>query len=269
MGKYGLIQIDRGILTHHLFGNDPLTRREAWLWMLCEATYTKDGRVKDVAGVSVKIKRGQFTHSIRFIAKSWKWSKSKTDRYIGRLKTETMIETDNGTGQLVITICNYETFQDVTKYRGTVNKTQNGTGAGQERDRSGTNLTPEVIPEVKKVIKDNTSSKNDVVVVNGYSFDVFWGLVPRKVGKVVAEKALQKAMKGGADFNEICAAMKKLECGCRFNGTQDKCVHPSTWLNEKRWLDDDLPHYAVSGKNKGSGWSQALNELSEKGLFDE
>ena len=113
--------------------------------------------------------------------------------------------------------------------------------------------------------EDNTSSKNDVVVMNRYSFDVFWGLVPRKIGRGGAEKALQKAMKGGADFNEICTAMEKLESGCRLNGTQDKCAHPSTWLNEKRWLDDDLPYYAVRIKNKDG----LVSELEQEGFFDD
>jgi hypothetical protein len=137
MTELGVFAVDRGVFDHPLLARDvskePFSRAEAWLWLLAGAAW-KDRRYSR-AGHVLTLRRGQLSHSLRYIASAWGWSKSATERFLGRLKTETMIETDTGTGALVITICNYDAYQRVSLPTGTQTGTDGGTAAGQQRDR--------------------------------------------------------------------------------------------------------------------------------------
>lgn len=139
----GLYTMKRGWMEHHLFKDEPYTRAQAWEWMIGEAAWKETKRF--IGGITVPIRRAQFSHSIRFMAEKWGWTKSKVERFVSRLKTETMIETANETGQLVVTICNYENYQLSSE---TSTETQKRTAAGQHRDKE------EEGKEVNKEIQD-------------------------------------------------------------------------------------------------------------------
>ena len=116
----------------------PFCRGYAWDWLVAHAIWSPEGYQDDVGGQMIKLSRGQLSYSIRFMAAKWGWSRTATERFIKRLETETMIGTDTGTGQLVITICNYDKYQTDQDQTGTANGTVTGTAAGQQRDSSGT-----------------------------------------------------------------------------------------------------------------------------------
>jgi len=162
--REGLFTVDRGVFKHPLFDNGkPYTELEAWLWLLSEAKW-RDGRyrVTSKSRALVTLKRGELSSAIRGMADVWNWSKSSVKRYIDLLKSETMIETrietESGTGQIVISIRNYNIYQDFERYRGTDRGTPDGTGSGtannenlgQMRDGSGTDAGQYITP-------DNTS----------------------------------------------------------------------------------------------------------------
>lgn len=133
MSERGVFAIDRGIFDHPVFADERLTEREAWQWLIAEAAWRE--RAKRVGSVVVQLKRGQLAASVRFMAEAWGWSKSRVGRFLDRLKIETMVSTDNWTGVLVITICNYDKYQRVSLPDGTVTGTPSGTAAGQRRDK--------------------------------------------------------------------------------------------------------------------------------------
>jgi hypothetical protein len=137
MSERGVFAVDRGIWEHPSFANEPLTEREAWIWLIGEASFK--ARARNIGGKVVQLDRGQLAASVRFMAERWKWSKSRVDRFLKRLKIETMIGTDVGTGLLVITICNYDRYQRVSlpdwdTIRDAERDTD-GTVAGQSRDK--------------------------------------------------------------------------------------------------------------------------------------
>lgn len=133
MSERGVFAVDRGIWDHPAFADEPLTEREAWQWLIGEASFK--ARSRNIAGRVVELKRGQLAASVRFMADRWKWGKSSVGRFLAKLKTETMIGTDIGTGILVISICNYDKYQRVSLPTGTQEGTLFGTGAGQRRDK--------------------------------------------------------------------------------------------------------------------------------------
>lgn len=123
----GFVTLQRKATEHHLFAGDS-AKLGAWFWLVAKACW-KPTKF-NVNGKTITIERGQFCCSVRDLAEAWGWSKSSVDRFLTRLKTETMIGTSAGTGRLIITICNYEKYQDVGSKAGTAG----GTRAGQQRD---------------------------------------------------------------------------------------------------------------------------------------
>jgi hypothetical protein len=113
------------------------SRREAWIWLVSEAGW-KQRRVRH-AGHTFTIERGQLAHSIRFMAKAWRWEQTKVVRFVTDLKTETMITTETATGITVTTICNYDRYQVVGLPSATAYATPIATETQQERNSSATN----------------------------------------------------------------------------------------------------------------------------------
>jgi len=89
--------------------------REIWDWLIKEANHEDHG----------KIKRGQCVRTLGDIAEGLKWfvgyrketySKSKCEMATNWLRKRGMIRTTKTTRGLIITICNYEYYQDPKNY---------------------------------------------------------------------------------------------------------------------------------------------------------
>ena len=136
--RRGYIAMARGILDHPLVGaRKPYSAFEAWSWLITEAAW-KERRVRASNGRAefpVTIQRGQVCYSLRYMAKAWGWSKKRVCTFLDRLENDTQIETQKGTPQTLITICNYEAYQSPGSYKETPKGTQKGTQRGQNRRR--------------------------------------------------------------------------------------------------------------------------------------
>jgi hypothetical protein len=136
----GTVNISRRLFDSEAFKDEPMTEREAWVWLVMEASWKE--RKKRVGDFIVSLDRAQLSHSTRFMAETWKWTHSKARRFIDRLEKLDMIERKTDTGVSVITICNYEKYQNGGQSA--------GTGPAQDRHRTGTNEKKDEIPEKKK-----------------------------------------------------------------------------------------------------------------------
>lgn len=130
-------KMERGWMDSPMFGDAPYTEREAWSWLVGAAVY-EDSEFP-INGKRIKLKRGQLSHSLRFMAEKFKWSKNKVQRFLDKLEEWDSIivknGTENGTGQNIITICNYNKYQDKREKRGTESGTAKHEKAGQDRDK--------------------------------------------------------------------------------------------------------------------------------------
>lgn len=133
----GYVKAYRERFKHPLFKSQKFCRGYAWDWLVSHAVY-KDHEI-EVKGKIVILNRGQLSYSIRYMADAWNWDKAAVSRLLTRFKTETMIETSTETGQIIITICNYEEYQGENVRTETEDETQVEIGARQHRDRSETN----------------------------------------------------------------------------------------------------------------------------------
>jgi len=125
----GTINVSRDLWDDPAFQNEPFSEREAWVWMISEASWK--ARDRRVGKVVVSLDRGQLAHSTRFLSDAWKWSHAKVRRFLDRLETRNMIRREPGTGVTVISIMKYDTYQSGGK--------PSGTAPAQHRHSSGTN----------------------------------------------------------------------------------------------------------------------------------
>lgn len=110
-----------------------------------------------IGGHTVKLRRGQLCHSYRFMADAWKWSLGAVQRFIDRLKTDTMIDVASDTGCLIITICNYDAYQATAGNTDTQSDTSSDTLAIRRQYTADTNDKEGKEGKERKNIPDSKS----------------------------------------------------------------------------------------------------------------
>lgn len=133
MAKGGTFSVARTIWNHPVFRDQPKTEREAWIWMLSEASW-RDRSVRAGDHV-VALRRGQLVGSLRFCAKSWDWHDSKVRRFLARLQKHALIEVATDAGVSIITICKYDIYQgEITPVERTATRQRRSSEAKENKD---------------------------------------------------------------------------------------------------------------------------------------
>ncbi|AJA07437.1 hypothetical protein SKP52_02510 [Sphingopyxis fribergensis] len=127
----GFAVLYREATDHPLFAGDS-SRFGAWAWLVLKACW-KPTKF-NVSGSTMTIQRGQLCVSRSQLATAWGWSQSAVERFLTRLQTEQMIGRATGQGRSIITICNYEKYQDIAEDTGQ----ETGQPSGQRSDSDRT-----------------------------------------------------------------------------------------------------------------------------------
>lgn len=118
----GFILLSRGILDSDVFASQKLLK--IWIWCLCKANF-KDKTVTHSRGVGeqiIKCKRGQFIFGRHKAEDELSIDGSTIYKSIKKLEEMKMIKIDSNKSFSVVTICNYDSYQDVGKYKVTRGK---------------------------------------------------------------------------------------------------------------------------------------------------
>ena len=219
----GTVKIARAIFDHGAFADEPFTEREAWIWLIMEAAWKP--RKRRVGDYVVDVERGQVAASVRFMAKAWKWTAPKVQRYLKRLENLAMIVPKTDTGVTVITICKYDDFQHQPQ--------ASDTDAIQSRYTSDTNLK-------KEVIREEGNLSISCSKPQGLPFDAFWAVWPNKSGKEPARKAWAKLN----DDDRRKAQSFSASWFARWRQTYPTAspILPASYLNGRRWEDEAAPN---------------------------
>jgi hypothetical protein len=78
----------------------------------------------------------------------------------------------------------------------------------------------------------------------GIDFQAFWQSYPRKVGKLAAEKAYEKARKRGVTQQQL---LDGIAAYVQHKPAYADFCHPATWLNQGRWDDEYAPATKTAG----------------------
>lgn len=83
---------------------------EAWIDLIQSARFEASPTTSRIGCYEVTWNRGQYPASNRFLAKKWRRSEQWVKSFLGKLKREKMITTDNSQGVNVITLTNYDKY---------------------------------------------------------------------------------------------------------------------------------------------------------------
>lgn len=140
MSGRNVFAVARSIWGHDAFADEPFSQREAWIWLIGAAAW-RDTKVR-INGAPVAIKRGEFCFAVRFLAEKWRWSKSRTDRFINMLEKQAIIRDNSRDKSKIYSINKYNHFQVVGLPKRDSERDDDrdliGTSPGLDRDKEET-----------------------------------------------------------------------------------------------------------------------------------
>lgn len=220
-------KMQRGWQESEVFNNELYSERDAWSWMVGATEWRRNPKPISINSKPVKLKRGQITHSLRFLAQKFGWSTGKVDRFIKKLILWEMLKivTTIETGQNILSVCNYSKYQRSYKPDETPDETDVKTDPKHMRDKEE--------ESTKKVLKKRIVGKPDSV-----SQSVWGDFLKLREGKrapvtdTVLSIIQKEADKAGWKLEDVLAKM----CARGWQGV------------EADWLKDTL--------KKGNGHEQ-------------
>lgn len=111
MSSKGWIKLYRKINDCWIWDEKPFDKGRAWIDLLLLANHS-DKKVL-FNGSVVCVKKGQYLTSIRKLAERWGWSFDKVTRFLKILVSEEMIIKESDNSRTLLTIVNYEVYQEV------------------------------------------------------------------------------------------------------------------------------------------------------------
>lgn len=153
----GFIFLSRSLLDSEVFASQKMLK--IWIWCLCKANFkSKTVPIKTGRGeTSVKIKRGQFIFG-RFKAEDELCIDGSTIyKIMKKLEQIGNISIKSNSHYSVISICNYETYQDINNYKVTTNKQPSNNQVTGNKQPSNT-----------------TNNDNNVNKDNKYTYNAFY-----------------------------------------------------------------------------------------------
>jgi hypothetical protein len=203
----GWIKLHRRMVHSQHWLSEPFTRGQAWVDLLMLANF-ETGYLR-IGGELIEIKRGQCGWSQLKLAERWKWSRGKVDRFLDELSSNPIdrkIELKTGNRNTIITICNYDRYQDEESDDSTTDETSDGHQIGQQTD---------IKQDTKKKNKEERRRNNNITLAkpDDLTAEVWTDfLTLRKAKKApVTETALKgirtEAAKAGIDFQNAIEIM--------------------------------------------------------------
>lgn len=265
----GWIPIDRDIRDSWLWDKSPVKSYfEAWTDMLMGASY-KQNKVL-ISGNFVHLKRGQLAWSISFMATRWGWSAKKVRVFLQLLvKNESILGhskgSERGKGVKVISICNYNDYQDIENTKGKAGASK---GARQGQGR-GKNITKEQVNHI--TIDQKTSSISDEIprkpAPKSYNEDFIrcWEKYPKRSpnnSKQKASIAFNARIKSGVPLLDLEAGLDRYIQYCQqadILNTSFVKLAATFFGTGEDWKEDWLP---PRQKKTGSAASEERNQIA-------
>lgn len=212
----GYIKLYRKLLDNPIVCKDVETLG-IWIYLLLNATHKK----VDVLFNSKKItlEPGQLITGRKAIAVKLKVDESKVERTLKMLKNEQQIEQQTSSRNRLITILNWELYQ------------QNEQQLEQQVNNKRTTSEQQV--NTNKNEKNVKNERNNISIAQ---FEEFWKAYPKKRSKENCLKWYLKNKPTEEEQKQILLAIAFFKNDKQWKDEQ-YIPYPSTFLNQKRWED--------------------------------
>ena len=154
----GWIKLHREISKHWIYpSRRKFTEYEAWLDLLMRTNW-KEGKAK-IDKTVVEVDRGQFITSQLKLSIDWMWSRSETRNFLNMLEKDKMIDRQSTTKYTMITICNFDSYQEAQPTNDQSTTSEETTGGHQgdtieeEKETQELQEGKDKSPPIKKFVK--------------------------------------------------------------------------------------------------------------------
>ena len=106
----GWVSTHRQIWDHWLWQDKPFSYGQAWIDILLLVNHS-DNKILFNKKLET-VKRGSRITSIRKLSERWGWSRTKTAKFLEMLESDKMIVKHSDTKKTLLTVVNYNTYQD-------------------------------------------------------------------------------------------------------------------------------------------------------------
>lgn len=165
----GWIKLYRSSFDNKLYFSEPFTRWQAWCDLLLLANH-KEG-FYFVRNIPVKVPRGSTAYSIEELAKRWKWSRGKCERFVQFLESQEVKQIVRQKSRIttLISILNYECYQtdsntgqtDINKTNGHQTIKQTDTNKNVKKENKVINTDNTIVKDGEKFSKKNRDGSED------------------------------------------------------------------------------------------------------------
>jgi hypothetical protein len=121
----GWIKLYRKIQLSNFWDEKPFSRAQAWIDILLSVNHEDNKIVFD--GNLIEVKRGQKITSIRKLCERWGWSNTKVVKFLTVLSDEKMLLQKSDAKKTLLTVVNYEFYQDREDEKTTLKRHRNDT----------------------------------------------------------------------------------------------------------------------------------------------
>ena len=218
----GWLKLYRSILDSAVFQDAEILK--VWIWLLCNVAFEQHDTICYCK--VIHLKPGQIATGRKKIAQCTDLNENKVYMALNALKSLGNIEIKATNKYSIITVVNWDKYQE-----------ENGKRTSSEQQTNSKTTTEEQHPNNKRTHhKKGNNGKNEKEIYMCPFFDRAWELFPNKKGKSAVSK---KAMRDLAEAGEavVIDAIENYKAEIQRKGTEEKYIlHGSTFFNG-RWRD--------------------------------
>ena len=218
----GWLKLYRSILDSAVFQDAEILK--VWIWLLCNVAFEQHDTI--CYGKVIHLKPGQIATGRKKIAQCTDLNENKVYRALTALKSLGNIEIKATNKYSIITVVNWDKYQE-----------ENGKRTPSEQQTNSKTTTEEQQNDNRRTQhKNGNNGKNEKEIYMCPFFERAWELFPNKKGKSAVSK---KAMRELAEVGEavVIAAIENYKAEIQRKGTEEKYIlHGSTFFNG-RWRD--------------------------------
>jgi Zn-finger nucleic acid-binding protein len=187
-----------------------------WCYLLLNATHKEINVL--FKGIKITLRPGQLLTGRKSISSKLNISESKIQRILKSFEIEHQIEQQTSNQNRLISILSWNDYQVI----------EHQTEQQVNNERTQT-----------RRYKNEKKIDSDL-------FELFWKSYPRKTAKAVAKKSFDKLQVDGPMLEQILKAIDKQKLSRQWNDV-NFIPHASTWLNQKRFEDEEETEIAQEG----------------------
>lgn len=218
----GWLKLYRSILDSAVFQDAEILK--VWIWLLCNVAFEQHDTI--CYGKVIHLKPGQIATGRKKIAQCTDLNENKVYRALTVLKSLGNIEIKATNKYSIITVVNWDKYQDENVKR-TSSEQQNNSKTTTEEQQDGSKRTQH---------KNGKNGKKEKNIYICSFFQSVWDEYPKKLGKnKVTKAAMEQLEEAGEDA--VMSAVRRYVEKIKREGTDEKYImHGSTFFNGA-WRD--------------------------------